>query len=383
MDQKGRAWIELDMKNLAFNLGQLKGLLPKGCSVMPAVKANAYGHGAALIGKALQDMGVQDFCVASVGEAAELREAGITGQILILGYTSPRQFPELSHYELTQTVIDFPYAGQLQNYGRPLAVHVGVDTGMHRLGERSENIEKICKIWEFDHLKVTGVFSHLCVSDGVSDREKTYTCRQIEKFDSVIRQLKKRGITGFKTHIQGSYGILNYPGLHYDYVRPGIALYGVLSSPGDRTAAAVNLRPVLSLKARVACVKQLHKGETAGYGQAYTAEKRRKTAVVSIGYADGVPRALSGRGKVLVNGYKAPMIGRICMDQLLIDVSDIPHVSPGDEAVLIGSSGTEQITAGEFARMTGTISNEILSRLGTRLSRFVNNDTCENHRFGV
>ena len=369
MYQKGRAWIELDRKNLASNLEQLKALLPEGCTVMPAVKANAYGHGAVLIGKALQDMGIQDFCVASVREAAELREAGITGQILVLGYTSPQEFSELSYYNLTQTVVDFPYAKQLQAYGRPLAVHVGVDTGMNRLGERSENIENICRIWELKHLKVTGVFSHFCVADGASEGEKIYTHGQITKFDSVIRQLKEKGISGFKTHIQGSYGILNYPELRYDYVRPGIALCGVLSSPEDKTVSAAHLKPVLSLKARIACVKQLHAGEKAGYGQTYTAEKERKTAVVSIGYADGIPRELSNRGQVLVNGYRAPMIGRICMDQLLIDVSEIPHVSPGDEAVLIGKCGAEQITAGELARMVGTISNEILSRLGGRLER--------------
>ncbi len=374
MYQKGRAWIELNMKNLASNLKQLKSLLPENCSVMPAVKANAYGHGAALIGKALQNMGVRDFCVASVGEAVELREAGITGQILILGYTSPQEFSELIRYDLTQTAVDFSHAKQMQAYGRPLTVHVGVDTGMHRLGERSENIGKISRIWEFENLKITGVFSHLCVSDGISDGERACTYRQIEKFDSVIRKLKEKGITGFKTHIQGSYGILNYPELRYDYVRPGIALCGVLSSPGDKTAADVHLKPVLSLKARIACVKQLHRGETAGYGQAYTAEKEMKTAAVSIGYADGIPRELSNRGMVLVNGRRAPVIGRICMDQLLIDVTDIPCVSPGDEAVLIGKCQDEQITVSEFAHMAGTISNEILSRLGSRLGRKVISD---------
>lgn len=213
------------------------------------------------------------------------------------------------------------------------------------------------------------MFSHLCVSDGVSDEEKVFTRRQIADFRSVIRQLKEKGITGFKTHIQGSYGILNYPDLRCDYARPGIALYGALSSPGDKTAAGICLKPVLSLKARIACVRRLHAGESAGYGRAYTAGRERKIAVVSIGYADGVPRELSDRGKVLVNGCSAPMIGRICMDQLLIDVSEIPGVLPGDEAVLIGKCGNMQITADEFADMAGTISNEILSRLGSRLER--------------
>lgn len=371
MYQKARAWIELDIKNLAHNLEQLKKLLPAECEIMPAVKANAYGHGAILIGRALQSMGISNFCVASVNEAIELRNAGITGQILILGYTSPHQFSELSHYDLVQTVVDFSYAKELQEYGKPICVHVGIDTGMHRLGERSDDIEKVCKIWEFNHLKVTGMFSHLCVSDGTSSEEKAFTHKQIAEFDSVIRCLEKQGISGFKTHIQGSYGILNYPDLRYDYARPGIALYGIFSSSSDKTVADVNLKPVLSLKARIACVKPLRAEETAGYGQDYTAEKEMKIAVVSIGYADGIPRSLSNRGYVVVNGCRVPMIGRICMDQLLIDVSTLPHVLPGDEVVLIGKCGSEQITASEFAHMAGTISNEILSRLGSRLDRIV------------
>lgn len=392
MYPKARAWIELNMANLASNLGQIRRILPRDCGVMPAVKANAYGHGAVLIGRALQELGVRDFCVAAIGEAVELREAGIQGEILILGYTSPQDFPLLTEYGLTQTVLSLPYAKLLQAYGQsrqdgrqllvkdcrrplyqsrglPLPVHVAIDTGMHRIGERCENFENICRIWEMNALRVTGVFSHLCVSDNVSEADRGYTRRQIREFDSVIRRLKKRGIAGFQTHIQGSYGILNYPELHCDLARPGIALYGVLSSSRDRTKANADLKPVLSLKARIACVNRLRAGETAGYGRTYTAETERKTAVVSIGYADGVPRALSNRGAVLVNGKRAPIIGRVCMDQLLIDVTEIPRVSPGDTAVLIGQSGEEQITACEFARMAGTISNEILSGLGSRLAR--------------
>lgn len=371
MYQKGRAWIELNIENLVYNLGQLKKFLPAECAVMPAVKANAYGHGAVLIGRALQNRGIRDFCVASVKEGIELREAGITGQILVLGYTSPQQFQELSHYGLTQTVIDFSYAKQLQNYGHPLDVHVGIDTGMHRLGERSDNIENIYNIWGLEHLKISGIFSHLCVSDGISEAEKAFTYKQIAEFNSVIENLNKRGISGFKTHIQGSYGVLNYPNLRYDFVRPGIALYGVLSSPYDKTIVNANLKPVLSLKARIECVKKLYIGESAGYGQTYVATKEMKIAAVSIGYADGVPRELSNKGYVLVNGYKVPIIGRICMDQLLIDVSKIPHVLSGDEVIFIGKSGKEHITASEFAYAAGTISNEILSRLGNRLDRIV------------
>lgn len=294
--QKGRAWIELNIDNLIHNVKQFQKLLSPKCAIMPAIKANAYGHGASLIGKVLQDIGITDFCVASVNEAIELREAGITGQILILGYTSPCHFSDLVQYSLTQTVVDLSCAEQLNNYGQPVDVHVGIDTGMHRLGERSDNIENIYKIWEFKNLKITGIFSHLCVSDGKSQKEKAFTLKQIEEFNSVADSLHKRGITGFKTHIQGSYGVLNYPFLDFDYARPGIALYGVFSTPYDKIVSDIHLKPVLSLKARIECIKWLHTGESAGYGLTYTAAKEMKIAAVSIGYADGIPRGLSNKG---------------------------------------------------------------------------------------
>lgn len=369
MYQKGRAWIELNIDNLAYNISQFKSILSPQCAIMPAIKANAYGHGAVIIAEALQDLGIKDFCVATVNEAVELREAGISGQLLILGYTSPKQIADLVRYNLTQTVIDYPYAKLLNDYGQAVSVHIGIDTGMHRLGERSENIEDICKIWEFDNLNITGVYSHLCVSDGVSDAERNLTLKQVAEFNSVINSLHKKGIRHFKTHIQGSYGVLNYPSLKFDYARLGIALYGVLSSPNETIVSDIKLKPVLSLKARIACVKQLHKGEAIGYGFTYKARKEMQIATVAIGYADGIPRELSNKGFVLINGKKADIVGRICMDQLMVDVTGIKGVSYGDEVILIGKSGDSEILAADLANSIDTISNELLSQLGNRLGR--------------
>lgn len=369
MYQKGRAWIELDIDNLAYNIRQFRKILSPKCAIMPAVKANAYGHGAVLIAKALQDLEIKDFCVASVNEAVELRKAGILGQILILGYTSPNQFSDLVKYNLTQTVVDYPYAKLLNDFGQVIFVHIGIDTGMHRLGERSENIKEICKIWEFDNLKITGVYSHLCMSDGASDAERDITLKQIEEFNMVINFLHRKGIHHFKAHIQGSYGVLNYPALKFDYARLGIALYGVLSSPKDRIISKTKLKPVLSLKARIACVKQLHKGEALGYGLTYKAGKEMQIATIAVGYADGIPRELSNKGFVLINGQKAAIVGRVCMDQLMVDVTDIKGVSCGDEAIFIGKSGNSEIMAADLADSINTISNEILSQLGSRLGR--------------
>lgn len=367
--RKGRAWIELNMENLAHNVRQFRNILPDGCVLMPAIKANAYGHGVGQIVKALSEMGIRDYCVASAGEAVELRKSGITGQILILGYTHPCRFEDLARYHLTQTVVDLAYARQLNDFGHPVSVHVGIDTGMRRLGERSEDVENICEIWKLGNLKITGVYSHLCAPDGNSREEVAFTRKQIAEFEAVLEELRRRGIRGFRAHLQGSYGLLNYPELRFDYARVGIALYGVLSQPKDRIAADVKLKPVLSLKARIACVKQLHAKEPAGYGLAFTAEREMKIAVVSIGYADGIPRELSNKGYALVNGCRADVIGRICMDQLFLDVSGVRDVSAGDEAVFIGRSGEQEISACEVAKCAGTISNEILSRLGERLER--------------
>lgn len=383
MHETDRAWISIDKENLLHNVKELRRLSGAGCALMPAVKANAYGHGDVLVCRILQDAGIRDYCVASVDEGIRLRQAGISGQILILGYTHPDGFAELMHYRLTQTAVDLDCAGRLSVYagkvncGRTagnrdtIAVHVGVDTGMHRLGIPYDRTDLIEKVWGLPDLRVTGLFSHLCVSDGLTDAEEKYTREQIQRFDQAADYLHKKSIRGFKCHIQGSYGLLNYPEYSYDLSRPGIALYGCLSSADDRVRAAVSLKPVLSLKARAASIKELPAGESAGYGLTYTADSTRRIAIVSAGYADGIPRSLSNCGTALVRGQKVPIIGRICMDQLTLDVTDVPEILPDDEVVFIGSSGKYRLTAENMAEKTGTITNEILSRLGSRLHRAV------------
>lgn len=369
MYQKGRAWIEISLSSLKFNVDQLKKILPPECMLMPAVKANAYGHGGKLVSLALQEMGVEHFCVATAEEGIELRNAGILGEILVLGYTHPRQFELLLEYQLTQTVVDCGYAQKLQQHGAEFAVHIGIDTGMHRLGEDWENTDSIQKLWEYSNLKITGVFSHLCTADGRTKEEQEFTRLQIVRFQHVIQELKLAGKSGFTCHLQGSYGILNYPDCCFEYARPGIILYGIFSRHEKRND--IYLRPVLSLRTRVECIKELAPGETAGYGMAYTAEQKRKIAVLSIGYADGIPREIAGKAYVLCKGKKAPVIGRICMDQMLVDVTEIEHIYSDDEVVLIGQSGPEQVRAEDYAVWADTITNEVVSRLGQRLERIL------------
>ncbi|MDD7637099.1 MAG: alanine racemase [Clostridiales bacterium] len=305
---KGRAWIELDKKNLYHNISVLKDFLPPGCKFMPAVKANAYGHGAVLISKALNQIGIDSFCVASVSEGIELRKGGVCGEILILGYTHPECFPLLIKYNLVQTVVNYHYAELLNDYGKPVKVHIKIDTGMHRLGERAEHIEEIARMFQMKNLIIEGAFTHLCADESTSPKDRTFTEAQGKAFYQVISVLKEQGYSCPKVHLLASYGLINYPELSGDYARIGIALYGVLSNRSDIQKCKIPLLPVLSIKARIAAIKDLLCGEGVGYGLSYTATENRKIAILPIGYADGIPRALScGNGNVLINGSIATL----------------------------------------------------------------------------
>ena len=369
-----RAWIELDLDALRQNVALLQKCVPDGCRLMPAVKANAYGHGAIPIARELNRLGIDCFCVACAAEGIELRRAGITGEILILGYTHPTEFPLLRRYRLTQSVTDYAYAEKMQQSGIRLHVHIAVDTGMHRLGIRCEDIEHIAAVYQMKNLLVDGIFTHLSACDSAAPDCHAFTESQILAFRQVVKALSQEGVSCKGIHLLSSYGMLNYPGAAESYVRPGIALYGLFSTEADtrNLHEICPLEPVLSLKARVASVRTLYAGESVGYGLAFTADHDMQIAVLSIGYADGLPRELScGNGSVLIGGQRAPIVGRICMDQTLIDVSQLSDVKQGDTAVLIGVSGSEQITAGELAGKCHTIANELLSRLGSRLERIV------------
>ena len=243
---------------------------------------------------------------------------------------------------------------------------------MRRLGERSENVDEIYNICRMKNLIVDGIYTHLCADDALKKPEMDFTNRQADAFYQVIEALEERGCPRPKIHIQSSYGVFHYPELAEDYARVGIALYGVLSTLEDTEKYKDILKPVLSLKARIASVRNLYKGEWAGYGLAFKAEKDMKIAALAIGYGDGLPRQLSGSAyAVLIHGRRAPFIGRICMDQTIVDVSGISGVKAGDVAVLIGKSGEEEISVCDLAKETGTITNEILSRMGARLERIM------------
>ncbi|RAP74906.1 serine racemase VanT catalytic subunit [Paenibacillus montanisoli] len=368
-----RAWVQIDLSNLDHNARVLKQALPDGTSLMAVVKANAYGHGSVGIAKRLQRGGIRQFAVAEVGEAVELRKAGVKGDILILGYTPTERLNELIWYNITQTVIHADDAQRLQAHGGKFKVHVKIDTGMNRLGEQFDRQEELLSMYRHSRLQVTGTYSHLAEADSLDPYDIAFSRKQIDRFRHAVDLILAAGFNPGRLHLQSSYGILNFPDLEMDLARPGIALYGLLSTEGGATRTKIDLRPVLSLKASVSRVHLVKSGEFVGYGRSFAAAADTMVATVAIGYADGIPRELSGRGgSVLIHGRRAPIIGRICMDQLTVDVSGIPDVRQGDIATIIGEDGAERITAGEIAMRTGTITNEIVCSMGTRAAkRFV------------
>ncbi len=362
-----RAWREVDLAALGHNARVLRDAVDPGTELMAVVKAEAYGHGGAVTARALQRAGVRAFAVACLTEGIALRKAGIRGTILILGYTAPEEAPLLTRWRLTQAVADIDHGRALAAQGRRVHVHLALDTGMHRLGIPAENREEILEVFRLPNLVVDGVFSHLCVSDSLEAGDVAYTQEQLTLFYDTVAWLRAGGYDPGKVHIQASYGLWNLPKQPCAYVRAGIALYGVRSDDAP-VQRSLDLRPVLSLRARVASVRTLSAGESAGYGRAFRAEQETRLAVVTIGYADGLPRDLAQRGgQVLIRGRRCPMVGRMCMDQLLVDASGLPDVSPGDVATVIGRDGGQTLRAEEVAARCGTITNELLSRLGDRL----------------
>lgn len=361
-DPKARAWKEIDLEALVHNARVLQGRLAPGCRLMAVVKADAYGHGAVPVARHLEREGIDSFAVACLEEGIILRKAGVKGTILVLGYIPPWAAPELCRWQLTQTVADEEHGRALNAAGLPLLVHLALDTGMHRLGIPAEDTAALARLYRMENLKITGVFSHLCVSDSRVPEDMDYTQHQLDRFFTAVDWLRRQGYDPGTIHIQASGGILNLPPQSCDYARAGIALYGAAGQAEDE------LCPVLSLRARVACVRTLAAGERAGYGLDFRAEREARLAVLTIGYADGLPRSLAQNGgQVLVHGQLCPMVGRMCMDQLFVDVTDIPDVSHGDIATFIGRDGLLNIRAEDLAKRCGTIPNELLARLGSRL----------------
>lgn len=341
-------------------------MIPEGCRFLGVVKANAYGHGAKEVGKKLQELGADMLAVACLSEALELRQAGIVIPILCLGYTPPEYAELLLRFDITQTVSDWNTACMLSEAAcsakRKLNIHIKLDTGMTRLGfqwtdtKKHESADEILRIFELPGLKVEGMFTHFANADG-SD---SYTKMQLERFLDARETLLKEGAHFELCHCANSSAILNYPHSHIDMVRAGIALYGY---PG--TEDVHGLLPVMTLKSKVAAVRTVAAGTFVSYGCTVSLSRDSRIAVLPIGYADGFFRGLSNQTEVIVRGHRCPVVGRICMDMCMVDVTDIEEVSVGDTAVIFGEEGLAE----EKANQLKTIVYELLVRIAPRVPR--------------
>jgi len=357
-------WAEIDVAALKANIRGLKERIGSQCQLLAVVKANAYGHGAPVVAQAALEAGASRLGVACPDEGVELRRAGIQAPIVILGYTPPAEAEKAVEHGLTPTVNALDHAEAVarasQKLGRVTAVHLKLETGMNRFGlDRKAVLELARALESMPSLRLEGAYTHFACAD---EADKSFTWRQFEEFMAVARELDVP-----IRHVANSAAILELPEMALDMVRAGIAIYGLY--PSAAVSRSVVLRPILSLRSRVARVRVLAPGETVSYGRTWAAPGPSRVALVPIGYADGLTRLLSNRGTMLVRGRRAPIVGRICMDLTVVDVTAIHGVAEGDEVVILGTQGQESIPAEEIAAHAGTISYEILCGISRRVPR--------------
>ncbi|WP_027717068.1 alanine racemase [Desulfovirgula thermocuniculi] len=362
-----RTWAEVDLEAIGHNLREIKKLLRPGVRVMAVVKADGYGHGALEVARAALGEGASFLGVATVEEGIKLRKAGLTSPILVLSSCPPEQADLIMAHDLTPAVFSPAQAEALAreafNRGRKVKVHLKVDTGMGRLGLRGpEEAAAFCRRISSWPLEIEGIFTHFACAEEPS---KEKSSRQLEGFREVLKRLEEEGVCPPLRHAANSAAALEFPPAHLDMVRIGISLYGY--HPRGKGAGGPDLRPALSWKAKITQVKRLPPGSPLSYGWTYTTSAEEIIATVPVGYADGYRRALSNRGWVLVRGKRAPVVGRVCMDQLMIRLDE--EVAPGTQVTLLGCEGEESITADDLASWVDTISYEVLTSIGPRVPR--------------
>jgi alanine racemase len=359
----------VDLCAIAQNLRAIRGVLHPATQLLAVVKANAYGHGCLEVARSLVAAGADHLGVACVEEGIALRLAGVQLPILVMGPTLPDAAEEILEYQLDPVVCDLPVAERLSHVakqaGRPIRVHLEVDTGMARLGvSPGEAPAYGAKLAGLPGLRLEGLMSHFASAEA---DELASAQEQLARFLEVDRALRAAGLLAARRHMANSAGLLALPDSHFEMVRPGILLYGYAPSP--RLGAGLALRPALTLRTRIAALRDVPPGQGVSYGHTFVAPRALRLATLPLGYADGVRRALSNRGEVLVRGRRAPIVGRVCMDMTVVDVSAIPGTAVGDEVVLIGRQGDAAITADEVAAAAGTISYEVLAGIGPRVPR--------------
>ena len=373
MDFLHRTWAEIDINALIHNFKIIKSKAD-GCRVMAVVKADAYGHSVQNIAPVLQENGADAFAVSNIEEAITLRGCGITKPILILGYTPVSMAPQLVINDITQCVFSFEYAKGLSESavksGVNVKIHIKLDTGMGRIGFDCRDsslcgIDEAIKSATLDGLLLDGIFTHFASSDRNETEEDGFTDKQYELFTSGIKRFNDAGLYPKNCHCCNSAAFCLDDGKHLDMCRTGIILYGL--TPSATLKLKEDFIPVMTVKSVVSMVKKIKAGDTVNYGRTFKAKNQMTVATITAGYADGYPRILSNKGYVLINGKKAPIVGRICMDQLSVDVSNIEDVKQGDEVILFG----RELPVEELAEMCGTINYEIVCGISPRVPRIV------------
>lgn len=372
---KNRSWAEVDLDAIAHNLREIKGKLARNTLVMSVVKADAYGHGVFETVQTLLENGADRLAVSMLDEAIQLRKSGVTVPILILSYTDPGRAEELIQYDITQTVFSMELAKSLSEaavaLSKSIKVHIKIDTGMTRVGFTPgyDAVKHVVEISRLPGIVVEGLFTHFSKAD---EWDKSYTNMQFERFTSLCTELNRIGVFIPIKHVANSATAMSYPEMHLDMIRPGIIQYGLY--PSDEVdKARLDLKPAMTLKSKVIMVKKVEAGVAVSYGGTFVTERETYIATLPIGYADGYSRLLSNKASVLIHGEYAKVIGNICMDQCMVDVTDLVQagipVSVGDEAVLFGKQGEKEITVSQLAEFMGTISYELVCIIGKRIPR--------------
>lgn len=377
MDYLKRTWAEVSLDAIKHNFNEIKNKVGGRAKICCVIKADGYGHGAVELSKLYEQLGADFFAVSNIDEGIEIREAGATLPIVILGFTPANEAKRLSEYNISQAVYSLEYAKMLSKacceQNVVCKIHIKVDTGMSRIGFMCQefprddySVEEIRTACTLKNLELEGMFTHFCVSDEAEDG-KEFTEKQYSCFSYVRDKLKESGINIKICHCSNSGAIEDYEHTYCDMVRAGIILYGL--APSYKIQNNLNLIPAMTLKSTVAYVKNLKKGADISYGRTFTAPKDMKIATVPIGYADGFIRQNAKDGYMLVNGKKAKIVGRICMDQTMIDVTDIEDVKIGDEVVIFGTGENGEMTADDLAKNTDTINYEVVCLVGKRVPR--------------
>lgn len=370
------AWVEIDLGALRKNIRNLKRCTADNASMIGVIKADGYGHGAIEVANTLKNEGVNYFAVVIIEEGIQLREAGFTDPILILGHTMEEDYPELVKYQLTPAIYKYSQALRLseaaQNLNKNINIHLKIDTGMGRLGfmPNNDTVNEIKRIVNLSNIYIEGIYTHLATADQIYNN---YVKEQFRKFSELIRQLNNENIHISIKHMANSAATINFKEMHFDMVRPGTSLYGLYPGPEMKKNPTIDLYPVMSIKCKLVHIKSVPKSTPISYGCTFITQRPSIIGVVPMGYVDGVFRKLANNGSVLIRGQRCPIVGTICMDQFMVDLSDLSDVALGDEVVLIGEQGTEKITADEVGEIAGTISIEVVTRISKRMPRIYSN----------